>query len=493
MNTRSVKNKQLQIVEIIKLENIDFTMLTETWLKNTDEDMAWVSTCNLNNNNLRLDTVNRNNKQGGGIALLHKKEYNTTKLETGLQLDTIEHGVWSTTIRNKKLTLAGIYHPPIGSSKSNTHTKFLDEVSKLTQLLITNYTNLVLLGHFNIHTQDTKNADSITYNNTMEALGLTRHIEKPTYRLGNTLDQIYTESLDRVRVVHSFIGNFISDHRVVGIELKTKKQLEKHQSTMHRNYRDFNLNNFSQVFNNNKILNQPSLDEAVQIFNEEMERTLDEIAPKEKKREQKRQNKQWFTSQLLEQRKIVRNQERAYLAYRENQHWKAFTRERNRYNKMLEYSKRHHLVTAINETSQDPKKLFKLLNNILGNNNENWLLKGTTDSRLAEKFTDFFLEKINKIREGFTNIPPYQPKERYTPKLKNLTTITQDQLGKTIKEMPTKSCQLDVIPTDKLKKILRGCLPALTHIINKSLETSHFCNKWKEALVKPLIKKPTAG
>ena len=44
-----------------------------------------------------------------------------------------------------------------------------------------------------------------------EALGLTQHIEKPKHRLGNTLDLIYTESLDRVRVIHSFIGNFISD------------------------------------------------------------------------------------------------------------------------------------------------------------------------------------------------------------------------------------------------------------------------------------------
>ena len=43
------------------------------------------------------------------------------------------------------------------------------------------------------------------------------------------------------------------------------------------------------------------------------------------------------------------------------------------------------------------------------------------------------------------------------------------------------------------KKILGGCLPALTQIINKSLETNQFCSEWKEALVKPLIKKPTAG
>ena len=36
--------------------------------------------------------------------------------------------------------------------------------------------------------------------------------------------------------------------------------------------------------------------------------------------------------------------------------------------------------------------------------NENQLPKGATDSRLAEDFTDFFLDKIDKIREGFTNI-----------------------------------------------------------------------------------------
>ena len=85
--------------------------------------------------------------------------------------------------------------------------------------------------------QDTESADSTAYNDMMEALGLTQHIEKPTHRLGNTQDLIYTESLDRVRVIHSFIGNFISDQRIIGIELKIKKQLEKYQSTMHRNYR----------------------------------------------------------------------------------------------------------------------------------------------------------------------------------------------------------------------------------------------------------------
>ena len=47
-------------------------MLTDTRLKTMDKDKAWVNTSDLKNNNLRLDTVNRTKRQGGGIALLHK-------------------------------------------------------------------------------------------------------------------------------------------------------------------------------------------------------------------------------------------------------------------------------------------------------------------------------------------------------------------------------------------------------------------------------------
>ena len=90
-----------------------------------------------------------------------------------------------------------------------------------------------------------------------------RPLDKPIHKLGNTLDLIYMESLNRVKVLHSFIGNFISDHRIVGIELEIRKQLEKHQSTRHRNHKEFNLNSFMQEFNNSRILEQSSLKGAV--------------------------------------------------------------------------------------------------------------------------------------------------------------------------------------------------------------------------------------
>ena len=72
---------------------------------------------------------------------------------------------------------------------------------------------------------------------------------------------------------------------------------------------------------------------------------------------------------------------------------------------MLDYNKRHHLVTKIDKANKDSKQLFRALNRKLGKKDENPLLTGTTNGQLVEDFMDFFLNKINKI-EG--NAQTYQ-------------------------------------------------------------------------------------
>ena len=55
--------------------------------------------------------------------------------------------------------------------------------------------------------------------------------------------------------------------------------------------------------------------------------------------------------------------------------------------------------------------------------------------------------------------------------------------------MKTKSCELDVLPTHILQEMLEDLLPTIIKIINISLTKSIFINKWKNALVRPLLKK----
>ena len=55
-------------------------------------------------------------------------------------------------------------------------------------------------------------------------------------------------------------------------------------------------------------------------------------------------------------------------------------------------------------------------------------------------------------------------------------------------EMPSTTCDLDIIPTEFLKKVLVHCVPAVIKVVNLSLSLGHFFEDWKLAIVRPLIK-----
>ena len=67
-----------------------------------------------------------------------------------------------------------------------------------------------------------------------------------------------------------------------------------------------------------------------------MQRNLDQIAPKKTKKTLNRKKKPWFNNELYEQQKM-KNRERVWLKYSNPAQWKAYTRERNKYNTLLKY------------------------------------------------------------------------------------------------------------------------------------------------------------
>lgn len=56
---------------------------------------------------------------------------------------------------------------------------------------------------------------------------------------------------------------------------------------------------------------------------------------------------------------------------------------------------------------------------------------------------------------------------------------------------PSTSCALDPIPTWLLKKVLAVLLEPLTRIVNLSLSSGRFLSAWKNAIISPLLKKPS--
>ena len=97
---------------------------------------------------------------------------------------------------------------------------------------------------------------------------------------------------------------------------------------------------------------------------------------------------------------------------------------------MLNYNKRASLATLVESAERDSKKLFRIVNSLLGRKEENPMPLGKTDSELAEEFATFFLEKIDKTRVRFKEIAPYLPRKLGTTRLEKFTPISSSQLEK---------------------------------------------------------------
>ena len=67
--------------------------------------------------------------------------------------------------------------------------------------------------------------------------------------------------------------------------------------------------------------------------------------------------------------------------------------------------------------------------------------------------------------------------------------MTESEVKAIIMTMKSKSCETDPIPTYIFKQLLPSILPTVTKIVNLSLSEGEFCNKWKVAVVQPLLKK----
>ena len=250
-----------------------------------------------------------------------------------------------------------------------------------------------------------------------------------------------------------------------------RKQQVRIESSKTRNYKNFSTSTFETSFNDSTILDQDNFELAVKALERELIRTLDELAPLQDRRKKKIPSRPWYNSTLREQKRIVRTREHIYNRDRQLHQWKAFTRERNRYIRMLEFQKRHYLVTKVEEATTDSRQLFQLL----GCKEENPLPEATSDSILAEEFAGFFHDKIDNIRSRFNTTAPYKPEENCdVPLLNKFTPISAIQLEKTITRMSSKTCALDIMPTARLKEVLRTILPSLTHIVNKSLAQGEF-------------------
>ena len=65
---------------------------------------------------------------------------------------------------------------------------FIDEVTEWIGEQLVNDKNLVITGDFNVHVNDQEEPDAQIFSDITSALGLNKHINFSTHKVGNTLD-----------------------------------------------------------------------------------------------------------------------------------------------------------------------------------------------------------------------------------------------------------------------------------------------------------------
>ena len=153
-----------------------------------------------------------------------------------------------------------------------------------------------------------------------------------------------------------------------------------------------------------------------------------------------------------------------------------------------------YIICGYNASKSASKTLFKLTNSLMGKNGETILPTHSRDKTLADQFLSFFHNKIDNIRTGLCAMvdePLVEiPDQSFNGvPLNCFSSVTLQKIRHIILKAPSKSCELDPLPSWLLKECVDELSPIVTSIVDASLNHSIVPLSLKTALIRPLLKK----
>ena len=389
-NVQSIKNKDDIIAEFLHDTKSDVIVVTETWL--SPDDNTWKSGSEIVKEGYGFNEIHQCKRRGGGLALLHKTNLKVKRLSQSMS-PSMELAVWKVTSLQMSLHIVGVYRPPDKSIPD-----FLDLFTEYIADLMAEHENIVLVGDFNIHINHEDNPNAVIFLDTMTALGLHQHADGPTHRSGNCLDLVFTEELSRTKVKKCIISDYLSDHAVVLCELTIPKQDQIRKRIKYRNTNGIDINDFAKdlVF---RECDSDDLEAVVANFEEVVSKAINTHAPFIERDVTIRRKRPWFNDNIRHHKRKVRSLERLFKQKRTYSTWLEFNSARKVYKEALTHAKIACYLDQIKSSKGDTKKLYNLVYGLMGDVKSNPLPDHTDDAKLAEEFADFFIAKIQAIRD----------------------------------------------------------------------------------------------
>ena len=156
-----------------------------------------------------------------------------------------------------------------------------------------------------------------------------------------------------------------------------------------------------------------------------------------------------------------------------------------------------YYTELIHRHKNNQSALFKTTKSLFGENSTTPLPPWDNHAKLANAFSDFFINKVANIRSNLDQLDlPESVSDSHTENTCTVSTsfcvfrqITLEEVSKVITSAKTKSCQLDPVPARLVQQCSHELSPTLVNIINGSLKEGVFPTLWKRALITPILKK----
>jgi exonuclease III len=492
LNCRSVRNKTVLLKDYVVENRFDIFAVTETWLHSDESDNMLIG--DLTPKGYLFKHTARQHGRGGGVGLLYNNSLHVKQDTSDIfsRFRSFEAIGMQFRVLSQTLDVVVLYRPPNNTSIG----LFMQEFGSLLEMYAIRHGSLIIAGDFNIHVNDKSDSTARDFISLIESFNLQQRVQQATHSAGHTLDLVLSrcdESVVHTVTVHDVS---ISDHSTVMCKLNFERPSFLKKQVTSRKIKAININSLVDDIEQSQIFNHDisCINEMADIYNSELSRIVDHHAPLITRNITIRPAAPWYNEEIRSEKRIRRKLERIWRTTKQPSDRLKYRRQCRRVAELLTESRTLYYSQIIHDNEGDQRKLFKTVDKLLHRTPEPQYPICQSTEVLANKFLEFFEDKILKIHTDLSNSPQFsQNNFPDTPlsscKFEQFKEIIIEDLIPITQRLAKKSCNLDPIPAQLLTKLLHVLNPVILRIVNTSLRTAELPSKLKHAMLNPVLKK----
>ena len=441
----------------------------------------------------------RSTHPGGGVAFVYSRALgNVAHVKSELNLTSFELLEVSVNLHHKIIRIATIYRP----GHPGSDRIFMDEFNQFMEVFSLKSGEHIMCGDFN-YWIDRPNLKPFSHEfiELVNQHNFVNHVTQPTHTSGHTLDLILTPNDGRVLNIETENSDAaISDHALLSFCYQVPKPATYEKLITFRNYvnidQDMACNDIDELLMDTEF-SSLSLDELVEVYNVKLKIMFDNHCPVIEKKIVVCDDRPWYNSVVKHLRRERRKAERKWRQNKTDLTWSRYSQARRNVVTAIKEEKIKYYKGRVDSCGTDQKKLFSVVDSLLGGKSVNVKPSSDCDETLASEFVSFFASKIAGIRLALDGIPighgfsiDYHHPVNSTTVLSSFHSIGIEAVLSYLRNTKKTFCPLDPANVSKLPKVFEHIAGLITNIINKCFSEGSFPCSEKHALIRPLLKKP---